>query len=50
MIVAKTRIGGLKPEVTYEELKAVMVKWVGGTQPMANKVDDTNFDGVQIQD
>ncbi len=50
MIVAKTRIGGLKPEVSYEELKTVMVKWVGGNKPLDKKVNDTNFDGIQIQD
>ena len=32
MIVAKTRIGGLSPEVDYDQLKAKLVKWVGEAQ------------------
>lgn len=53
MIVAKTRIGGLKPEVSYEELKAVMTTWVGGKSidnPVAVDSNSNGFDGVQVQD
>jgi len=49
-IVAKTRIGGLQPEVDYDTLKARLVKWVGEKQEKVIEMTDDELEKALLEE